>query len=120
MNCFSAGGPRDRQEDGAARVSCLRPTGGTGFDGWSTMSSPPPSSRSRFLAQVGWGAGALAGAAWGIHGGRRARADAGSRATAFDPDVEVSLKATPSKARMLPGDPTDVWTFQGRVVRGDP
>jgi FtsP/CotA-like multicopper oxidase with cupredoxin domain len=34
--------------------------------------------------------------------------------------VEVSLKATPSRARMLPGDPTDVWTFQGHVVRGDP
>ena len=39
----------------------------------------PPSSRRRFLAQLGWGASALAGAACGLEGGRQARADDGSR-----------------------------------------
>jgi FtsP/CotA-like multicopper oxidase with cupredoxin domain len=37
-----------------------------------------------------------------------------------EPDVEVALKATRSRARILVGGETDVWTFQGRVVRGDP
>jgi FtsP/CotA-like multicopper oxidase with cupredoxin domain len=48
-----------------------------------------------------------------------ARADDLTRAAPLDPDVEIALKATGSKARMLPGDPTEVWTFRGHVVRGD-
>jgi FtsP/CotA-like multicopper oxidase with cupredoxin domain len=84
------------------------------------MTSPPPSSRRGFLAQLGCGAAALAGVTWGLDGRTQARADDASRAIAFDPDVEVVLNAAQSKARMLPGDETDVWTLQGRVVRGDP
>ncbi len=78
------------------------------------------SSRRRFLAQLGWGAGALAGAAWGIDGRRQARADDAVRGATFNPDLEVALTATPGKARMLPGEETDVGTLRGRVLRGDP
>ncbi len=41
-------------------------------------------------------------------------------ASAFVPDVEVALSATRSTASILRGDPTEVWTFRGRVVRGEP
>jgi blue copper oxidase len=34
------------------------------------------------------------------------------------PDVEVALRATPSLARILPGAPTQVWTYQASLLRG--
>lgn len=34
------------------------------------------------------------------------------------PDVELELTAAPGQSRILPGRPTDVWQFTGRVIRG--
>jgi FtsP/CotA-like multicopper oxidase with cupredoxin domain len=38
----------------------------------------------------------------------------------FDPDLEVDLKATWDKVSILPGEPTKVWSYGGKVLRGDP
>ncbi|MDH4067050.1 MAG: multicopper oxidase domain-containing protein [Acidobacteriota bacterium] len=34
------------------------------------------------------------------------------------PDIELALMAAPSEAAILPGTPTRVWRFTGRVIRG--
>ncbi|HEX5215993.1 MAG TPA: multicopper oxidase domain-containing protein [Vicinamibacterales bacterium] len=36
----------------------------------------------------------------------------------FAPDVELELIATPDEVRVLPGAPTQVWRFTGRVIKG--
>ncbi|MGE0464646.1 MAG: multicopper oxidase family protein [Vicinamibacterales bacterium] len=36
------------------------------------------------------------------------------------PDVELALTAAPTELRVLPGRPTRVWRFTGRVVKGSP
>ena len=36
------------------------------------------------------------------------------------PDVELALTAAPAELRVLPGRPTRVWRFTGRVVKGSP
>ncbi len=41
-------------------------------------------------------------------------------ATAFDPDVELALRATRGEVSILPGRATHVWTYQGTVLKGDP
>ena len=38
----------------------------------------------------------------------------------FHPDVELELAAASGEAPILPGPPTPVWRFQGKVVKGDP
>jgi len=38
----------------------------------------------------------------------------------FVPDLDLTLKATPSEVAILPGTPTKVWVYQGSVVSGDP
>jgi FtsP/CotA-like multicopper oxidase with cupredoxin domain len=37
----------------------------------------------------------------------------------FVPDLEIALKAAPSERSILPGNPTRVWRYQGRVLKGD-
>jgi FtsP/CotA-like multicopper oxidase with cupredoxin domain len=37
----------------------------------------------------------------------------------FIPDLDIALKATPAEVPILPGTPTDVWTYQGQVIKGD-
>jgi len=37
----------------------------------------------------------------------------------FNPDLEIALKATPAEISILPGDPTGVWHYEGRVLKGD-
>ena len=39
-------------------------------------------------------------------------------ASGFVPDVELVLTAAPDEVRVLPGAPTRVWRFTGRVVKG--
>jgi FtsP/CotA-like multicopper oxidase with cupredoxin domain len=80
---------------------------------------PTSSDRRRFLAQLGWGIGALAGARSILAESRYAQASDPPTGAVFDPDVEVALRAAPAQASMLPGELTDVWSLQGRVVRGD-
>jgi blue copper oxidase len=58
--------------------------------------------------------GLLAGQAGGLWPLANAAADAG-----FQPDVELALKATVSESAVLPGRPTPVWTYQGRLIKGD-
>ena len=36
----------------------------------------------------------------------------------FVPDVEFEITAAPGEARILPGAPTKVWSFRGRVLKG--
>ncbi len=67
------------------------------------------------------GVGAAAGAApLGLLGrdGRRAAAQGAPRPAGFEPDVELTLTASPAEARILPGRPTEVWRFTGVVTKG--
>ena len=36
----------------------------------------------------------------------------------FNPDLDIALKASPAQAPILPGSPTDVWQYQGQVIKG--
>jgi len=45
---------------------------------------------------------------------------AASKNTEFSPDVELSLRATPSEVQIFPGQPTTVWQYTGQVIKGDP
>jgi blue copper oxidase len=38
----------------------------------------------------------------------------------FQPDLDISLRATTSKVRIFPGNSTWVWCFQGETLKGDP
>lgn len=38
----------------------------------------------------------------------------------WEPDVELLLKATPGDVQIFPGRPTEVWTYQGEVLKGNP
>ena len=42
------------------------------------------------------------------------------RALSPAPDVEIALSAVPADVNILPGHPTRVWQYQGKVTRGDP
>ena len=37
----------------------------------------------------------------------------------FVPDVEIALKASPATVALFPGEPTHVWQYSGKVLRGD-
>jgi FtsP/CotA-like multicopper oxidase with cupredoxin domain len=50
-----------------------------------------------------------------IEGARAASKSKGE----FIPDLDIALKATPAEVPILPGNPTGVWQFQGRVIKGD-
>ncbi len=38
----------------------------------------------------------------------------------FNPDLDIALKATPTEAPVLPGNPTRVWSYRAQLVKGDP
>lgn len=38
----------------------------------------------------------------------------------FSPDVEIKLIARPGTTQILPGAPTDTWSYHGEVLKGDP
>ncbi len=38
----------------------------------------------------------------------------------FVPDLEIALKATNTEVPIFPGRPTEVWTFRGKVIKGNP
>lgn len=40
--------------------------------------------------------------------------------SSFDPDVELELRAAPATASIVPGAPTQVWSYSGRVIKGPP
>ena len=35
------------------------------------------------------------------------------------PDLEISLKATPSEISVMPGSPTSVWRYKGKLLKGN-
>lgn len=69
--------------------------------------------RRNFLKTAGAAAmaGALPAASWSRTAAATARED-------FTPDVEIELVAQPDKLQLLPGSPTAVWRYVGRVVKG--
>ena len=72
-------------------------------------------NRREFLFMAGAGTmGLLAGHGGGLLPSAQAAADSN-----FEPDVELALQATVSESPVLPGRPTPVWTFQGRLIKGD-
>jgi FtsP/CotA-like multicopper oxidase with cupredoxin domain len=38
--------------------------------------------------------------------------------SAFTPDLELELRAAPGTVSLLPGAPTSVWSYSGRVIKG--
>jgi FtsP/CotA-like multicopper oxidase with cupredoxin domain len=64
------------------------------------------------LAPLGAGLATLGEIAGASRGGQAPRAFAGT------PDVELSLTASRGELNLLPGAPTRVWRFTGRVQRG--
>ena len=79
----------------------------------------PDAGRRRFLKQAG------AVALGGLLLGGRALASAThamppAEATPdFNPDVEMELAAVVDEVGLLPGAPTAVWRFTGKVLRGN-
>ena len=72
-------------------------------------------NRREFLYLAGAGTvGLLAGQTGGLWPLAHAAADSD-----FQPDVELALKATVSESPILPGQPTVVWTYRGRLLKGD-
>jgi FtsP/CotA-like multicopper oxidase with cupredoxin domain len=76
-------------------------------------------NRRQFLQISGAGAaGLLAGdlpSLVNIEGARAASNPEGK----FMPDLDIALKATPAEVPILPGNPTGVWHYQGRVLKGN-
>lgn len=78
-------------------------------------------NRRRFLGFAAGGAALAAFDVWGAaiaHGARNSHAPEPS--AAFKPDVELDLTAAATTAQLLPGAPTRLWQFKGRVIKGDP
>jgi blue copper oxidase len=83
-------------------------------------------SRRDFLCRSGIGLGALM--LGGGHlsspvaqaAGHRAVWPSPARAVASDSDLEIALEAVETQVQVLPGSPTRVWSYRGRVVKGDP
>ncbi len=38
----------------------------------------------------------------------------------FIPDLDIALKATSAEIPILPGNPTNVWSYQAQLLKGDP
>lgn len=62
----------------------------------------------------------LAGAAPALVLPGQTRAQSDSRRAAFVPDLYLRLTAGKDEARILPGRPTSVWRYRGKVLKGDP
>jgi FtsP/CotA-like multicopper oxidase with cupredoxin domain len=79
----------------------------------------PNAGRRHFLKQAG------AAALGGLLFGGKALASAthampSAEATPdFNPDIELELAAVVDEVSLLPGKPTSVWRFTGKVLRGD-
>ena len=40
--------------------------------------------------------------------------------TSFTPDLEIDLQAIPKAVQIQPGQPTQVWSYEAKLVKGDP
>lgn len=68
--------------------------------------------RRHFLGVLG--GAALLGALPGM--GHAAQGES----AAFTPDLELELRAVPDRISLLPGSPTQVWRYRGKLLKGDP
>ncbi len=76
-------------------------------------------NRRQFIQITGAGAaGLLTGSMTSLLKAGKANA-AGNISSGFTPDLDIALKATAGEIPILPGNPTGVWQFQGRVLKGD-
>ena len=85
-------------------------------------------NRRNFLRITGLTGGALLSS--GVHGllsscSAQSRMNQGQStiraATAsFTPDLEIDLQATPKAVQIRSGQPTQVWTYDAKLVKGDP
>jgi len=77
-------------------------------------------NRRQFLKATGAGASAL------VAGGITSLVEAAGTGAAtksaenFNPDLDIALKATPAEIPILPGNPTNVWSYRAQLVKGDP
>jgi len=78
-------------------------------------------NRRDFLSYTGIASGSILSSplmyACQSNGKQRERPETDS---AFDPDLEISLKAVPGNTPILPGKPTQVWTYRAEVLKVDP
>ena len=75
-------------------------------------------NRRQFLQITGAGAaGLMAGGLPSLINNEGARA-ASNPEGEFIPDLDIALKATPAEVPILPGNLTDVWHYQGHVIKG--
>jgi FtsP/CotA-like multicopper oxidase with cupredoxin domain len=78
-------------------------------------------NRRRFIGLAAGGAALTAFDAWGAASiSSSGKSLSPEPSAAFDPDVELELTAAQSTAQLLPGAPTRLWQFTGKVLKGDP
>lgn len=77
-------------------------------------------NRRQFLKTAGVGAlGIMAGVGPYLYPSTRANAQNNQTETGFDPDLDIALSAIPENVPIFPGNPTRVWRFKGKVLKGD-
>ena len=76
-------------------------------------------NRRQFLQITGAGAAGLltGGMPSLLSAGKANAAEPGS--SGFTPDLDIALNAAADEVPILPGSPTGVWRFQGRILKGD-
>ena len=75
------------------------------------MSDYEKIKRRDFLATAGKGAAVLFGSGIGV-------SKILASENGFQPDLDISLRATQTEVPILPGDPTQVYKYKGRVIKG--
>lgn len=85
------------------------------------MNLPGKSSinRRQFLKKSGVGAAGVLTAGTVLSLNLPEARAAGEISSEFIPDVDIDLTAAPKKVQLLPGDPTGVWSYSGKVLKGD-
>ncbi len=76
--------------------------------------------RRKFISKAGSGAALVMG--WPILSScdNSNRSKGSTEATkSFEPDIDLELTAVQSRMAILPGSETNVWHFQGRLIKGD-
>ncbi|WP_068818285.1 multicopper oxidase family protein [Phormidesmis priestleyi] len=87
-------------------------------------------TRRNFLQVTGLTGGVILGG--GIHGllsscsqssslnANQSNPTIRTASTSFTPDLEIDLQAIPKAVQIQPGQPTQVWSYEAKLVKGDP
>ncbi len=87
-------------------------------------------TRRNFLQVTGLTGGVILGG--GIHGllsscsqssslnANQSNPTIRTASTSFTPDLEIDLQAIPKAVQIRPGQPTQVWSYEAKLVKGDP